>query len=661
MNRRLIGAVVALAGLLLASAAVGTGPAAAAPRGAAAGFVTRAGATLKLDGKTFRFGGSNNYYLMYKSRAMVDDVLADATAARFTVLRTWAYLDIGNEDGSGSVHGKADGVYFQYWDGTKPAYNDGPDGLQRLDYVIAKAGQAGVKLVLGLTNNWKDFGGMDQYVRWAGRQYHDDFYTDPVIRGWYADWISHVLNHVNTITGVAYKDDPTIMTWELGNEPRCKGSGVYPQSPGCTTQTLVTWADEMTRHIKSIDRHHLVSVGDEGFFCDDPASTDWTVNCGEGVDTVALAKLPAVDVMSYHLYPNGWGKTAAWGTDWIKRHSAEARKLGKAVMAGEFGYLDKATRNPVYQAWTDAVISSGGNGFLYWILSGVQDDGSPYPDYDGFTVYCPSPVCLAITNAADEIAHGYSSRPPVADHDTATTESGTPVTLTPAANDIAYRTKVKPDTIDLDPSAAGRQEDVTVPGGQFVLSGGAVEFTPAGGFQGRATGHYTIRDLAGRTSNTADLVVTVKPKPGEPAVIASFETGTEGWAPASWQTNAGTVAQTADFHTAGSYGLHIDGAEGGWFGVTLAEPLDLSSRSALKYDLRTGPDAGTSASIAVQYGDSYTWCQSNFAWVPQNQNTTVVADLLTGMSCDPLALTQVHVIYIFFGSGPFDIDTVRAE
>jgi mannan endo-1,4-beta-mannosidase len=371
-------------------------------------FVERVGADLRLGGAKFRFAGSNQYYLIYKSPFMVDDVLEAAGAQGFRVMRIWGSLDVGDlNDGSTSVGGgPKEGVYLPYWDPAagRPAYNDGPNGLERLDYAIAKAGELGLRLVIPFVNNWNDFGGMDQYVRWRDIStppdqtwYHDSFYTDPVIKGWYKDWIAHVLNRQNTITGVRYKDDPTIMTWELGNEPRCLSAGAYPRSPDCTTETLTRWADELTTYIKGIDRNHLVSVGDEGFYCK-PGGEHWTENCGEGVDSEALTRLKNVDVMSFHLYPDHWGTTVEWGRVWIASHFATARRLGKPAMLGEFGLRDKSVRNPSYKRWLDTTFWSGGAGALYWILSGKQDDGTLYPDFDGFTVYCPSPVCATISN-----------------------------------------------------------------------------------------------------------------------------------------------------------------------------------------------------------------------------------------------------------------------
>jgi len=644
MSKRILMTVLAAAATVVAGIAAAT--VAVATTTDDSGFVYRQGASLRLGNKPFTFAGANNYYLMYKSHLMVDDVFGDAKAAGFTVLRTWGFLDIGNADATNSVRGPSEGVYFQYWDGSEPAYNDGPDGLQRLDYVVWAAKQAGIRLVIPLTNNWNDFGGMDQYVRWRGGQYHDDFYTDPVIRGWYKDWIAHLLNRVNPLTGVAYKDEPAIMTWELGNEPRCVGGGAYPRSPNCGTQTLIGWADEMSRYIKSVDHHHLTSVGDEGFFCDDPAATDWTTNCGEGVDTLAFTRLPAIDVMSYHLYPDGWGK---------------------AVMLGEFGLLDKSTRNPTYANWLQLFDKTGGTGWLYWILSGKQDDGTLYPDFDGFTVYCPSPVCLTFSNAAQELTGPERSRPPVADHDTAVTPAHTPVVLTPAANDIAYRTKVRPASIDLDPSTAGQQTTVDTTGGTFALqTDGSVLFTPVDGFAGRAVAHYTIRDEAGRTSNVADITVTVLPDPTAAIQLADWEDGLDGWAPGNWQTDAGTLTPTTAYHTHGAAGLHVVSNGGAWFGVAFPQPVDLTGKISLKYDIRTGSAAGTSANVALQVGDGWTWCQGPWTWVPQDQDSTVDIDLLNTVNCDgglvfADELHDVRGMFIWISPGEFDLDNVRAE
>ena len=625
-------------------------------------FVKQAGPELRLRGKVFRFAGSNNYYLMYKSKFMVDDVLNAAAAQGFQVMRIWGSIDIGNQDGSNSIRGKADGVYTQYWDGSAPAYNDGDDGLKRLDYVIYKAGQLGIKLVIPFVNNWNDFGGMDQYVRWRGGQYHDQFYSDPVIRGWYKDWIVHLLERTNTYNGLQYKNDPTIMTWELANEPRCLSAGAYPRSPNCTTQTLIDWADEISTYIKSIDDKHLVSVGDEGFYCL-PNATDWTENCGEGVDTLAFTALENIDVMSFHLYPDHWGKDVVWGTGWIQRHFQDARALDKPAMLGEFGLQDKNLRNPNYKTWTDAVFNSGGAGALYWILSGKQDDGSLYPDYDGFTVYCPSPVCTTIGNfSAMMTANRFLIFPPVADVDTAVTEFNTPVTLNVSTNDIAYgNATIALASIDLDPATSGQQTTFSAIAGAFAAnSNGTVTFTPNDGLSGTAQASYTIQDNVGRTSNIATLTVTVKPSPTAAIQLATFETGTEGWASANWQSNAGTVVQSTDYASEGTHSLQVTTADGGWFGLNFAAPVNLTGKTHIKFEIKTLA-AGTSQNAAIQVGANWDWCQGSWGWINPNTTTTVDIDLLN-LGCASPDLSQVHSIYIWFsGGGTFYVDNVRAE
>jgi mannan endo-1,4-beta-mannosidase len=647
------------------AAAVTTQDAAAAATGKE--FVKQAAGQFRLNGKIFRFAGTNNYYLMYKSKKMVDDVLEKAAANDFRVIRMWGSFEIGNEDGSNSVHHKEDGVYFTHFNGAAPVYNVGEDGLQRLDYALFKANQLGLKVIIPFVNNWNAFGGMDQYVRWRTVQdptfvpYHDRFYTDPLIRRWYKMWIATLLTRTNIYTGVKYKDDPTIMAWELANEPRCLSAGVYGRSPDCTEKTITAWADEMSRFIKSIDNKHLVSAGDEGFYCI-PGATDWTENCGEGVDTIALASLPKIDMMSLHLYPDHWGKDYAWGTQWIVRHIQDGKRINKPVVLGEFGVIDKTVRNAVYKEWTDAVFDNGGAGALYWILSGIQDDGTLYADYDGFTVYAGTPVFQMLGNFARSMnANAAQLFPPVADDDAAVTEFETPLTIAALANDVAYGgAALVPGSMDLDPAAAGQQTSVTVAAGTFAWQpDGSVLFTPAAGFSGKAQAAYTVADSAGRTSNVAALTVTVKPSPTAPIVLFSFETGTEGWVPGNWQANAGTVAQSTSNATAGSHSLQVTTAAGGWFVAPLGG-IDLSSKSKIKLDLTT-TTAGTSTSMAVQLGDGWVWCQTAWGWVNGGTSTTVEFDL-NALGCADPQLTKFQAINIWFSpNGVSYIDNVRAE
>lgn len=653
--------VAVLAAATVAAGMIGAAsPAAASQRKAE--FVTAKGGKLVLAGKTYEFAGTNNYYLGYKSEAMVDAVLDDAAQAGFDVVRTWGFQDLQNPDGSGSVHQNFEGVWYQAWDAAagKPVVNTGADGLQKLDYAIAAAGARGLKLVIPFVNNWNAFGGMDQYVRWAGLDEHADFYTDATIRGWFKNWISTLLNRTNSITGVKYKDDPTILSWELANEPRCTSAGVYPDG-ACDVDTITTWADEMSTYVKKIDRNHLLSAGDEGFFCRG-ADAGFGEDCADGVDTVALASLKNIDMMSMHLYPDHWNTTTAWGTRWITQHAKAAAKIGKPVYLGEFGVIDKATRMPVYNEWLQTIRRTGVDGALYWILSAEEDSGALYADYDGFTVYCPSPVCslmsahAALTPAS--LKNAKTLLETIADNDALTLERDTTAEIDITANDVSLSVPVRTRTLDLDPATKGRQTSVSATGGSLaIVSGGTVSFTPDAGFTGRVAFPYSISN--GVTTSTATLTVTVRPAAGDPVVVASWESGLEGWAPANWQSDPGTLSVGQVGATDGDAALQVD-SKGAWFGSPADSPtLDLSARAAVEFDLTTAA-AGTSVSIAVRYGDAWTWCQSPWEYVPENTHTTVTAPL-DGFGCAASDLTAVHDVLIFFGAGQYSVDRLTVK
>ena len=351
-------------------------------------FVTTRDGDFRLDGKPFRFGGTNCYYLHQQSHYMIDNALDDASAMGLPVVRAWAFAD-----GSGNSYTPLQPQPYTY---DEAAFDS-------LDYAVWKAGRLGIRLVLALTNNWPDYGGMAQYVTWflglpddsyGDGTNHDRFYTDDAIRKCYRAYVRHVVQRRNRYTGLRYCDDPTVMTFELANEPRSRSDK--------TGTHLLAWVTEMSRYLKSLTPHQLVAVGDEGFY-GDPGNSDYPYSNYEGDRWKDFIALPTIDYGTVHLYPQGWGENpsskpgtdpVAWGTKWITDHLADGRAAGKPVVIEEYGLAvnaaqgvaDEAAREAGYTAWTSAVESGGGAGDQFWLLTSRIDDGSFYPDYDGYRV-----------------------------------------------------------------------------------------------------------------------------------------------------------------------------------------------------------------------------------------------------------------------------------
>ncbi|KAI1103715.1 glycoside hydrolase family 5 protein [Jackrogersella minutella] len=355
------------------------------------GFVTVDGGKFKLDGKDFNFAGSNAYYFPFDSNATdVELGLAAAKDAGLKVFRTWGFNDKNvtyDPQGLPQYGGEGAGVtnaIFQWWANGTSTIN-----ITEFDKVVDAATKADIKLIVTFTNGWADYGGMDVFTVNLGGKYHDDFYRLPQIKDAYKRYISEFLTR--------YASSPTIMAWELANEPRCGADAVrsLPTSGNCTASTLTSWIDEMSGFIKTLDPAHLVTWGGEGGFAGD--SEDWAYNGADGGDFDANIALPAVDFGVFHTYPDWWAKTVPWTERWIRDHAAAGRRAGKPVVHEEYGWMTPevraqngipavdATRLEVEGGW-QRIMAEERMSDMYWQY-GFSGYSYGRNHNDGFTIY----------------------------------------------------------------------------------------------------------------------------------------------------------------------------------------------------------------------------------------------------------------------------------
>lgn len=218
--------------------------------------------------------------------------------------------------------------------------------LEGLDIILNEMGKRDLKAIIFFSNNWEWSGGFQQYLDWNGlvpkdqrtrkltwdeqRDIVSQFYTCEPCKTAYNQQVELVMNRTNKINKKKYTEDPTIMAWELANEPR-------PMRPSAE-KDYKKWIADVSAMIKSKDKNHLVTLGHEGFMGTENLKLFEEIHDDKNVDYVTI-----------HI----WAKNWSWfqedkiaesfpniikkATEYIEQHLPIAEKLNKPMVIEEFG------------------------------------------------------------------------------------------------------------------------------------------------------------------------------------------------------------------------------------------------------------------------------------------------------------------------------------
>ena len=224
-------------------------------------------------------------------------------------------------------------------------YND--TILDGLDYLLSEMAKRDMKAVLYLNNAWEWSGGYGFYLEHAGygvaprpeeagymayMNHVAQFSDAPEAQSLFYDYVRFIVSRTNRYTNLPYTDDPTIMAWQIGNEPRAFGQ---TQKKG-----FVRWLSQASALIRSLDKQHLISIGSEGIWGCEMDSALYRTICAD----------PNIDYLNAHIWPYNWGwvhpeslaadlPTAIRNTaDYLRPHLHIAQDLTKPLVIEEFGF-----------------------------------------------------------------------------------------------------------------------------------------------------------------------------------------------------------------------------------------------------------------------------------------------------------------------------------
>lgn len=368
MTKRLL-LIAALAVVVSAAFFFLRGPSREASLRPGKGFVSVKQSRFLIDGEPFRFVGAN-VAVMYRDedRAAMPETLRQASQAGMRVVRVWAF----GEGGPGDIGPLAD---FADWPRTHPFrwapghWNE--ESFVHLDHVLAEAQRNNLRVQLCLTNWWRDTGGVTQYLRWAGINDAADtrfpfginperamlFYTNETARRLYREHLEKVVTRRNTVTGVFYRDDPTILGWELMNEAQAVTGRWHERR---------AWFAEMSSYLKSLDANHLITPGAWGYR-----------TAAERREWLADHRLATIDYCDVHNYPredtNSFVDSPEALREFIDNRAAAALSLSKPLVLGEFGIgpggYNGISQRDWFRGFFAANLRAGVAGAMFWIFT----------------------------------------------------------------------------------------------------------------------------------------------------------------------------------------------------------------------------------------------------------------------------------------------------
>jgi len=216
------------------------------------------------------------------------------------------------------------------------------EAFQAVDLVMKVANEVGVRVILPFVDNWKWWGGPEEYAAFRGKT-REEFWTDPQLIEDIKTTIRFIITRRNTYTGQLYRDDKAILCWETGNE-------LAPP---------FSWTRDIAAYVKSLDSNHLLM---EGIIAKDLSL--------EAIED------PNLDIVSTHHY----GDPAA-SIEKIVTNAALARGK-KPYLIGEYGIVPTQD----IRVMTDTIINQGLVGGMIWSLRYRTREGGFYHHYEYNTI-----------------------------------------------------------------------------------------------------------------------------------------------------------------------------------------------------------------------------------------------------------------------------------